>query len=388
MAAKKKPTQLKSKPAASGAPGKAGITKGKNGASGPKQKKRDFQDRRFYYVPLGLHWTRKPVRFCVAKGQIEAARDILDAVVLDFGENWVAEGRRQLQQLHNAPKPHGISRVSALVELGNPGKAEEAVPPVALLAAPAVDEVAPSAGAIAYSEQEHEIEASGAPKICEAGMEKLMPEKVLGPGTFGVVYVCAVSDASSMAGLPPRVAVKQLLRHCQDPEPAIHEITVLERLRGASNCLQLLAAFSSPFSHGLVFERFDTHLRQYYKAQPCCGSNLAIIADDMLRALRVCQVRGVLHRDIKPANILLRRQPLAGYLGDFGGAIFTRGIRSNPSIGVALWVMKRLKYSRGYHTASHRTRGAWRCRFMRHLPARHPLGKSLVARCTAESSNW
>ena len=99
-------------------------------------------------------------------------------------------------------------------------------------------------------------------------MDAFIPEAVLGSGTFGAVYVCAVSDASNIAGLPPRVVVKQLLRECADPEPVIKEVAVLERLRHAGKCVQLLAAFSSPFSHGLVYELFDTNLRHYYQSQP------------------------------------------------------------------------------------------------------------------------
>ena len=72
-------------------------------------------------------------------------------------------------------------------------------------------------------------------------MDAFIPEAVLGSGTSGVVYVCAVSDASNIAGLPPRVAVKQLLRECANPGPVIKEVAVLERARHADNCVQLLA---------------------------------------------------------------------------------------------------------------------------------------------------
>lgn len=40
----------------------------------------------------------------------------------------------------------------------------------------------------------------------------------------------------------------------------------------------------------------------------------------MLKAVAYLQDNAILHRDIKPANILVKRQPLAAVLADFGAA--------------------------------------------------------------------
>ena len=57
---------------------------------------------------------------------------------------------------------------------------------------------------------------------------------------------------------------------------------------------------------GLVFERFDTDVRQFLKLRPLKVAGMRHVLRSVLAALAYMHELGLAHADLKPANILLR----------------------------------------------------------------------------------
>lgn len=142
--------------------------------------------------------------------------------------------------------------------------------------------------------------------------------KVLGQGSFGVVYLVRDTDGN-------KYAMKQIAKN-QDLDEILNEIAVLDRLR--VHCrpllLCLVAAFEDDRHIYLVTdyvneaeELFEVIDRDPFYHQNPHRAWLAV--SEMFKALDLIHSKGVVHRDLKPENLLWvpdKKHPLR--LIDFG----------------------------------------------------------------------
>ena len=74
------------------------------------------------------------------------------------------------------------------------------------------------------------------------------------------------------------------------------------------------------FDLQLFMPKYDMNLREYLKLGVVPQCQGATIASQILGAVTYLQDEHILHRDIKPAKVLIKSQPLAAVLADFGDA--------------------------------------------------------------------
>ena len=86
------------------------------------------------------------------------------------------------------------------------------------------------------------------------------------------------------------------------------------------NILRLVGWRATHFNCQLFFELYDLDLRRYIKGKPLAAHVCKKLSCDVARAVACVHAHEILHRDIKTSNILIRIQPLAAVLGDFGCA--------------------------------------------------------------------
>ena len=145
----------------------------------------------------------------------------------------------------------------------------------------------------------------------------------IGGGSFGDVYKAKPKEATS--GLPAIFVVKLLhksSRKARSTTEQDREISVMKELAQANhpNVLKFLGWRGTHFNVQLLLELHDQDLRSYIKGKPLPLGACKKLTRDLFLAVACVHSRSILHRDIKTANILIRRQPLAAILGDFGCA--------------------------------------------------------------------
>jgi male germ cell-associated kinase len=156
-------------------------------------------------------------------------------------------------------------------------------------------------------------------------MEKYNIQKVLGDGTFGVVYRAINNDTGEV------VAIKKMKRKFSNWEECrnLREVKSLIKL-SHPNIMLLKEVLKVKDELYLVFEFLSQNLFQAYGALKEKGKTFT---EDQLRsiiyqsstALAYMHKHGFFHRDLKPENILIHRDKVK--LADFGLA---REIRSRP----------------------------------------------------------
>ncbi|KAL4624631.1 hypothetical protein GN956_G17529 [Arapaima gigas] len=127
-------------------------------------------------------------------------------------------------------------------------------------------------------------------------------------------YSCTLSHSQHVRKrcLPMEVA---LMRHVNSAPASPYVLNMIEW-------------FDLPSHYILVLERPQScqDLHQFCTAQ---GGTLTedqarIVMLQVIKALRLCQDRGVLHRDLKPQNLLIQPDTLEVKLIDFGCAVFLK----------------------------------------------------------------
>ena len=133
-------------------------------------------------------------------------------------------------------------------------------------------------------------------------------ENALGRGTFGTVFPGMVRGVAQQA-----VAIK-MFQHGSRSEQARNvdrEVRRYVTLPSHPHIAKLLDVvvflrLHGPPAIGLVFERFDTDVRQFLKLLPLKVSGMRHVLRCVCAALSYMHELGLVHADLQPANVLLR----------------------------------------------------------------------------------
>uniref|UniRef100_A0A3P8VTZ2 Protein kinase domain-containing protein n=1 Tax=Cynoglossus semilaevis TaxID=244447 RepID=A0A3P8VTZ2_CYNSE len=132
--------------------------------------------------------------------------------------------------------------------------------------------------------------------------------KLLGRGAFGYVYLCTRSDTEEM------VAVKTILE--EDTEFAEDEVRNLKKLQQFDpdqNCLVRFNRYQEIQKNYLLeFEKLDMNVQDFLEqsSRPLHLSEIQVITQQMLVALKALKSIQMVHGDIKLDNIMWRNQQL------------------------------------------------------------------------------
>lgn len=151
---------------------------------------------------------------------------------------------------------------------------------------------------------------------------KYKAERVIGNGSFGIVYQAVVNDETKNT-----VAIKKVL---QDRRYKNRELSVMKMVKHP-NVVALLDCFYSRGNRGrdvylnLVMEYIPETVYQTIRSHARAHQAIPFIyvktyAYQMCRAVSYCHALGVCHRDIKPQNLLLDPSTHTVKLCDFGSA--------------------------------------------------------------------
>jgi serine/threonine protein kinase len=155
-------------------------------------------------------------------------------------------------------------------------------------------------------------------------MGKYGPERILGAGGFGVVFLCRHKHMD----MP--VVVKALLLDDLDREVdnVFSEAKVLGQLNGPAFVRMYDCGYVDPVNKSrpyLVMDYFDgLPLDEHVKRHGCLSlADLKAIMMPIAQALQAAHDKDILHRDVKPANILVRKdsEGRSARLIDFGLAV-------------------------------------------------------------------
>lgn len=159
--------------------------------------------------------------------------------------------------------------------------------------------------------------------------------KVLGEGTYGVVYKAEHIETKEV------VALKKIRLDGEDqgiPPTALREISLLKGL-SHNNIVKLTDVIHSDKRLYLAFEFMDYDLSRYLRLskKPLRESLIKSYVRQMLEGINYCHCRRVLHRDLKPQNLLINK---LGELkiADFGLArAFGVPVRTYTHEVITLW---------------------------------------------------
>ena len=128
--------------------------------------------------------------------------------------------------------------------------------------------------------------------------------KVLSPSkqlyALKVIPLSSPSQPSASAGITT-------------PQHLQTEVDCMQRLRGCSNCIQLIEYEHRPSHFSMLLELGSSDLNAYceqrMQSQRLHPIRLRELWLSMLECVQSCHTVGILHRDLKPANfVFVRRQ--------------------------------------------------------------------------------
>mmetsp|Transcript_22883 Transcript_22883/g.36518 ORF Transcript_22883/g.36518 Transcript_22883/m.36518 type:complete len:325 (-) Transcript_22883:298-1272(-) len=146
--------------------------------------------------------------------------------------------------------------------------------------------------------------------------------KKIGDGTYGAVYKARNAKTREW------VALKRMYIDEEDeegiPSTTIREIAILKQLSNHPNIVRLSGTFFERNDLYLIFELFQSDLKQYLNEQarakklPLSLSTVQNLMHQILSGIAYCHSLSVMHRDIKPQNILINHRTQQIKITDFG----------------------------------------------------------------------
>ena len=140
--------------------------------------------------------------------------------------------------------------------------------------------------------------------------------EILNSGSYGDVYKASRKGSGEM------FAVKVMRKRRETAAMTYmqcRELSLMKTLKDKHpNLMPLLGWRETSFDIQLFMPLYDLNLRQFIKRElvpPKAGKDIVL---QVFSGVSYLQDRSILHRDIKPPNILMKCQPLAAVLGDFG----------------------------------------------------------------------
>ena len=206
--------------------------------------------------------------------------------------------------------------------------------------------------------------------------EIYMREKVLGKGSFGIVYLVKHRQLHKYFAMK---IIKKNTKSKIDEETLMNEINILKRL-DHPNILKINDFYSNKDEYYIITEycqegELFNEIRSYAPfTEPLVGYYMKQI----LKAVCYCHSMNVIHRDLKPENILIVKRAKNGChpikIIDFGTAvIFTKNKRENMLIGSSYYIAPEV-LSRNYTEKC----DLWSCGVIMYilLTGRPPFGGS------------
>ena len=129
---------------------------------------------------------------------------------------------------------------------------------------------------------------------------------MIGSGSFGYVFKAKDRHTDRI------VAIKRSLKLTSIVS---REYEVLELLRGAENCVQMLDIFytldfNTKVIQNLVLEYMPSNLQQFISKKQVTKHNRKEIVRQLLIGLIALKRNNVMHRDLKPENVLIQESPI------------------------------------------------------------------------------
>ena len=154
-------------------------------------------------------------------------------------------------------------------------------------------------------------------------------------GSFGDVY--KVRKKGSGEWFAVKVMVKSS-RTAQRSKEQSRELDIMKSLCDKHpHLMKLLGWRDTAFNFQLFMPLYEMDLRKYIQRAPVSARNGKSIMSQLCSAVAYLHANQFMHRDIKPPNILIKCQPLAAVLGDFGCAkAFLPGMPMTPRM-CTLW---------------------------------------------------
>lgn len=140
-------------------------------------------------------------------------------------------------------------------------------------------------------------------------------ERISG-GSFGDVYKVKNSVSGKLFAVKVMVKTSKTAKRS---EAQSRELDVMRAISGKHpNVIQLIGWRETAFDFQLFMPLCETNLRKYIQCGPTSIKHCRTMSSHVCSAVAYLHEHQIMHRDIKPPNILVRRQPLAAVLADFG----------------------------------------------------------------------
>lgn len=140
---------------------------------------------------------------------------------------------------------------------------------------------------------------------CRASLSHYLPLSVIGKGSFGKVLLVRTCDDQRMFAM--KILNKQHVVQKMQIARAQSERRILQMVRNAPFCIELLAAFQDMSNLYLVLEFCPGGDLFFYLSRHRLMTETASVfyAAEVLSALRALHALHIVYRDLKPENILL-----------------------------------------------------------------------------------